>query len=491
MRINQITESRDMCNVCGQTPCNCTHLTEHYDAEYDDEAGMAETNLNTIARAAQGLLDTIDDHENLPEWVQEKIAKVEGMIVAAWDYLKSQEEQGIDPVQDLTEFAPASNPGGGNYLLALASAWYNGTFKTGNLHKGIKSQEDVERILERGIHCGDGKIRKYSIGYNAEFDGVEIQSDDHYEYADYDDAGRDIDSRTGQPWGPYDVVAFGDDDLDESLNGQQGVAEGSLEEIDRRGFLKGVGAAAVAGAGGGANADRSWGQDEFTGKWKSTMNAENFSGAYLNVDQDRKLFRISLVNPVNFTPANIQKGNLHYPKITSAKVGYKWGGFPAGYGQGKVGTLPAKQFGNYVYYYIDVFGNMADKMFNDIWNIYLDSRNDKFIFQIEIDNEPTTLVFKVQESDLQQLRQQQQTKESVSQGVAEGHDSEDLANEVYAEFERSYPNLARRAHERTIHAAIMDVLNYGGDSNPSALAQDVARAVKRDMQQGMAEGQRK
>jgi hypothetical protein len=70
---------------------------EDYNAEYDDEAGMAETNLHTIARAAQGLLDTIDQNENLPEWVQEKIAKVELMIVSAWDYLESQEEQGIDP----------------------------------------------------------------------------------------------------------------------------------------------------------------------------------------------------------------------------------------------------------------------------------------------------------------------------------------------------------------------------------------------------------
>ena len=36
---------------------------------------------------------------------------------------------------------------------------------------------------------------------------------------------------------------------------KQGVAEGSLEEIDRRGFLKGMGAAAVAGAAGGAKAN--------------------------------------------------------------------------------------------------------------------------------------------------------------------------------------------------------------------------------------------
>jgi len=74
------------------------------------------------------------------------------------------------------------------------------------------------------------------------------------------------------------------------------------------------------------------------------------------------------------------------------------------------------------------------------------------------------------------------------QGVLEGSSGEELANEVYAEFERMYPNLARRANERMIHAAVMDVLNYGGDSDPAALAQDVARAVKRDIQ-GVAEAE--
>ena len=72
-------------------------ITENFNGEYDDEAGMAHTNLHTLARAVEGLLATIDDRENLPEWVQEKIAKAELMLVSAWDYLRSQEEQGIDP----------------------------------------------------------------------------------------------------------------------------------------------------------------------------------------------------------------------------------------------------------------------------------------------------------------------------------------------------------------------------------------------------------
>ena len=47
-------------------------MDEGFDGEYDDEAGMAQGNLHTIARAAQGLLDTIDDQENLPEFAESR-----------------------------------------------------------------------------------------------------------------------------------------------------------------------------------------------------------------------------------------------------------------------------------------------------------------------------------------------------------------------------------------------------------------------------------
>ena len=78
-------------------------VAESFDGEYDDEAGMAQSNLLTSARAVQGLLDTIEDRDNLPEWAQEKIAKAEMMLVSVWDYLQSQKEQGIDPQQDMEE----------------------------------------------------------------------------------------------------------------------------------------------------------------------------------------------------------------------------------------------------------------------------------------------------------------------------------------------------------------------------------------------------
>ena len=72
-------------------------MAEGFNGEYDDEAGMAHSNLLSTARAVMGLLKTIKDRDNLPEWGQEKIAKAEMMLVGVWDYLQSQKELGNDP----------------------------------------------------------------------------------------------------------------------------------------------------------------------------------------------------------------------------------------------------------------------------------------------------------------------------------------------------------------------------------------------------------
>jgi hypothetical protein len=78
-------------------------VAEGFNHEYDDEAGMAHSNLLTTARAVMGLLKTIKDRDNLPEWGQEKIAKAEMMLVSVWDYLQSQKEMGNDPQQGVAE----------------------------------------------------------------------------------------------------------------------------------------------------------------------------------------------------------------------------------------------------------------------------------------------------------------------------------------------------------------------------------------------------
>jgi len=130
MRFSQLNNT---CQVCGQTPCNCTHILEskkkgadgkacwkgyryngtengkdscvkvskesleNINGEYDDEAGMAEGSLHTLKRAVDGLMNTIDDNDNLPEWCQEKISLAEDYLVTVWDYIQSEKAQGNDP----------------------------------------------------------------------------------------------------------------------------------------------------------------------------------------------------------------------------------------------------------------------------------------------------------------------------------------------------------------------------------------------------------
>jgi hypothetical protein len=87
---------------------------ENFNAEYDDEAGMAYGSLHTLKRAVDGLMNTIDNKDNLPEWCQEKISLAEDYLVTVWDYLQSEKEQGLaegwqDETQDLEDWAKEVN----------------------------------------------------------------------------------------------------------------------------------------------------------------------------------------------------------------------------------------------------------------------------------------------------------------------------------------------------------------------------------------------
>ena len=84
----------------GKTVPNCVpkeSVGEGFDREYDDEAGMADNNIETLKRAVVGLDDLINAGDNLPEWCQEKIAVAKSMLVAVWDYMQSEEN--VDEAQ--------------------------------------------------------------------------------------------------------------------------------------------------------------------------------------------------------------------------------------------------------------------------------------------------------------------------------------------------------------------------------------------------------
>lgn len=61
--------------------------------EYDYEGEMAKTQLRTVLDAAQELHDMLSDDENLPEWVQKKIAMAKDYVDTARDYMKSQKNE--------------------------------------------------------------------------------------------------------------------------------------------------------------------------------------------------------------------------------------------------------------------------------------------------------------------------------------------------------------------------------------------------------------
>ena len=66
--------------------------------EYDQEGSMAKDDIKTVVRHAQALEKILGDNDNLPEWVQAKLAKIEGMMTAVDDYMQNQ--QGDDVGSD-------------------------------------------------------------------------------------------------------------------------------------------------------------------------------------------------------------------------------------------------------------------------------------------------------------------------------------------------------------------------------------------------------
>jgi len=70
------------------------------DDEYGMEGEYVKNQLHTIIRAATHLGHALDDQENLPTWVIDKISQSKGMLVAVFDYMISEKELGMG--QDTT-----------------------------------------------------------------------------------------------------------------------------------------------------------------------------------------------------------------------------------------------------------------------------------------------------------------------------------------------------------------------------------------------------
>lgn len=172
----------------GKRVNNCV-ANESMNSEYNDEAGTAHGHLITITRATAGLMRTIEQNENLPEWVQEKIAKAEYMLVSVWDYLQSQEQRGINPtvhemfdlIEAMVEGLAAQHNVDSDVIwddfesvsdeeLFEAAAWTRkeGKNKNGGLNaKGVASyrKEHPGSKLQTAVTTKPSKLKKDSKAY--------------------------------------------------------------------------------------------------------------------------------------------------------------------------------------------------------------------------------------------------------------------------------------------------------------------------------------
>jgi hypothetical protein len=159
-------------------------MNEKYNPEYDDEAGMADNNLETLQRAVEGIDDLIQTGDNLPEWCQEKIAVAKSMLVAVWDYMYSEEASDeVDPeidamfeaMQDLVEEIAAKDRVNvdlvwesfealDDHMLYETAAWRRkeGKSKKGGLNaKGVASyrRENPGSKLQMAVTTKPSKLK--------------------------------------------------------------------------------------------------------------------------------------------------------------------------------------------------------------------------------------------------------------------------------------------------------------------------------------------
>jgi len=94
-RPTKTKEDVDVDGVMMTRPTNCSmeNIEHGEQGEYNDEAGMTKDSLHTIVRHARELESALRSNENLPEWVQEKVGQIKGMMSSVSDYIISTHER--------------------------------------------------------------------------------------------------------------------------------------------------------------------------------------------------------------------------------------------------------------------------------------------------------------------------------------------------------------------------------------------------------------
>ena len=157
--------------------------------EYDQEGDMAKDSIKTVVRHAQALEKILGDNDNLPEWVQSKLAKIESMMTAVDDYMQNQADDMDDEQEPIAEKAVSKKQ---QRFMGMVSAAKKGekpaskevakvakTMKKGDAedfastkHKGLPEkaakkpkEKDVEESTTSGSVATSGAAAKGSGGF--------------------------------------------------------------------------------------------------------------------------------------------------------------------------------------------------------------------------------------------------------------------------------------------------------------------------------------
>lgn len=111
-----------------------------------EETGMIKSNLFTTGQKAHELHDMINDYDDLPEWVQEKIAVIDSMIGTVHDYLKYEYRKFNSP-----QMPPAMSSMSGYMDMPLMEAKKNGRVVKGKYHgETYKATAAMVKAIEKG-----------------------------------------------------------------------------------------------------------------------------------------------------------------------------------------------------------------------------------------------------------------------------------------------------------------------------------------------------
>jgi hypothetical protein len=139
--------------------------------EYDQEGDMAKNDIKTIVRHAQALSKVLGDNDNLPEWVQSKLAKIEGMMISVDEYMQNQADDEEEPI--------AEEPRSKNQAVAarIARGVQKGTAKA----KPGSASAEMAKMQPKELNKfakGSTKGLPKKVSKNKEVDEADENSDD-------------------------------------------------------------------------------------------------------------------------------------------------------------------------------------------------------------------------------------------------------------------------------------------------------------------------